>query len=146
MQISVSLTPSGVERCPRRVFVISGDKAAPSAYLLGIGVIGSRAGRAATGSLRAEDTPLFLKIWFLGLPKQCSLLLLIGANLFGHHSLNLTSPPSSCYCPSTIIRHGMEWQHKLAEGRGEKQRTPLDQIQKSRFCARCLFVVPHSAW
>lgn len=42
--------------------------------------------------LRTEDTPLFLKIWFLGLPKQCSLLLLIGANLFGHHSLNLTSP------------------------------------------------------
>lgn len=139
MQISVSFTPSGVERCPRRVFVISGDKAAPSAYLLGIGVIGSRAGRAATGSLRAEDTPLFLKIWFLGLPKQCSLLLLIGANLFGHHSLNLTSPPILLLLP---VNYNKTWNGMAAQARrgkgGKTKNTIRSNPEEPFLCALCL--------
>lgn len=127
VEISVSFTPSSIERFSRCVIVISGDKATPSTYLLGIGVIASSAGQQpleVTACLKTEDTPLFLKIWFLGLPKQCSLLLLIGANLFGHHSLSLTSP----ILLLLPVNYNKTWNGMAAQarrGKGEKTKTTI---------------------
>lgn len=75
--------------------------------------------------LRTEDTPLFLKIWFLGLPKQCLLLLLIGANLFGHHSLNLTSP-TLLLLP---VNYNKTWNGMAAQARRGKGKKNKDHHQ-----------------
>ena len=67
---------------------------------------------------------------FLACPNRCSLVLLIGADWFSHHSLNLTCapPPPPPLLPLPInynkIRNG--WQPKLAKGRQNKDRHTIE--------------------
>lgn len=65
------------------------------------------------------------------------LVLLIGTDWFGYHSLNLTfSPPR--HCPSTIIRHGMAGSPSL-RWEGKTKTTIRSEAEELIRCA--LFVV-----
>lgn len=64
------------------------------------------------------------------------LVLLIGTDWFGYHSLNLTfSPPR--HCPSTIIRHGMTGSPSL-QWEGKTKTTIRSEAEELIICA--LFV------
>lgn len=65
--------------------------------------------------------PRFLQILFLALPKQSWPALLIGADCFGHHSLNSTPLPLL----TSIIRYGMTGSPSLQQESKTKTTTKI---------------------
>lgn len=92
---------------------------------------------------RTKDTPLFLKIWFLGLPKQCLWVLLIGADKFSHLSLNLTYPPPPL--PINYNKKWNGWQPRLACGKQNKDHYKI-RCRRVDFMCVMSYCCVHVIW